>query len=90
MSYQPYGERIIVRQLKEEKKSGMIVPKSAEQEDKAIGVIVNLPLNYEDFKKNNLCIGDTIIYNEFAGEFIPNEEDLLILNIKDVLAKKYD
>lgn len=89
MSYQPYGERIIVRQMKEEKKSGMLIPKSAEQEDKAIGTIVELPTN---FLNNNydLGVGDVIIYNEFAGEFIPGEEDLLILNIKDVLAKKYD
>ena len=81
--YMPLGERIIVRQLKEEKKSGMIMPISVEKEDKAIG-IVEVGGNYE------VRAGDIIIYNEFAGEFIPGEEDLLILNIKDVLAKKYE
>lgn len=88
MSYQPFGERVIIRQLNDKPTSGMVIPTSAEQEDKAIGIIVEIPSN--TLNCDDLEVGDTVIYDEFAGSFIPGEKDLIILKIKDILAKKYE
>ena len=83
MQYTPYNNNIIVRQLEEPKKKGIVIPKSTEIEDQAVGEIVALPTDITDLK-----VGDIIIYDEFAGAFIPYEKDLLILNTKYILAIK--
>jgi len=99
MKYVPFGDRIIIKQVEEEKKKGIRIPKSVEREEQAIGEIVALPDNLEflvtDSKNigdgnfeyaNKIKIGDKIIYNEFSGAFIPKEDDLIILDVEDILA----
>ena len=83
MKYIPYGDNIIVKQLEEPKKKGIVIPKSTEIEDQAVGEIVALSKEITDLK-----VGDIIIYDEFAGAFIPYEKNLLILNAKYILAIK--
>lgn len=83
MTYIPFGNRIIIKKVKEENK-GMLIPKSANVEEKAIGEVVAIP-NF-DSGVNHINIGDKIIYDEYQGTLIPGEEDLTILDIKYVFA----
>ena len=85
--YIPFGQRIIVKKLDEQVNSSIVLPSSVETEDKAIGEIVEVA---HDALLENVKVGDIIVYNEFAGELIPYEENLLILNVKDILAKRYE
>lgn len=84
MTYIPYGNRIIIKKVKEESK-GMIIPKSASVEEKAIGEVVAIS-DVINGHENHIKIGDKILYDEFAGSLIPGEEDLTILDVKYVFA----
>jgi co-chaperonin GroES (HSP10) len=87
MQYIPFGSKIIIKKV-EEVKTGMIIPKSVSQEEKAIGEIVAIS---DDFATSKLKIGDRIVYDEFSGNLIPGDDTLTILDIKYVLAIiKYD
>lgn len=76
-NYKPFGERVIIRHL-EDKETSIVKPKSAEVEEKAIGEVV---VGSKEIQK-----GIKVIYDEFAGSYIPDEKDLIILDIKDILA----
>ena len=80
MIYEPFGNRVILRKVKEENK-GMIIPKSASVEEKAIGEVVSVG-EYPSILK----INDRVIYDEFAGSLIPGEEDLTIIDVKYIFA----
>lgn len=78
------GSNLVIRQLEDEQK-GLLIPKSTFQEAKAIGEVVALPENISETIK----IGDKVIYDEFSGSYIPGEDNLLIIDIENVLAKIY-
>ncbi len=86
MKLTPIGERVILKQTKQEEKTagGIYLPESA-NENRKQGVVVAVGQ-----VKDNIPIkeGDTIIYGGYSAEDIEiDNEKYTIVEIKDVVAK---
>jgi len=85
MKIKPLGERILVKteEKVEKTKGGIYIPDTAKekpQEGKIVAV--------GKLKESELKVGDTVIFESFAGNEIEVEgKKYLIMNEKDVLAK---
>jgi len=76
MKVRPIGNRILVKQLSTEEvtKSGIVLPGSVEKEKKAQGKIVEVGTG-EDIAKQNLKIGDTVVFSSYAGTEVEVEDN---------------
>lgn len=76
MKVRPIGNRILVKQLSTEEvtKSGIVLPGMAEKEKKAQGKIVEVGSG-EDIAKQNLKVGDTVVFSSYAGTEVEVEEN---------------
>lgn len=82
MTVKPLGERVLVKAEKAEEKtaSGLFIPQTSQEKTQfavveAVGDVTNV-------KK-----GDKILHDKYAGTALKiDDEDYLILDIKDVLA----
>lgn len=92
-TYQPYGDRVIVRPTqREEVSSGGIVLPDTVQEKPQEGEIVAVGpgRTAEDGKRIAMesKVGDIVVYSKYAGNEIKEEgDDFLILRESDILAK---
>ena len=90
---QPLGDRIVVKPIEQETqtKSGLFVPDSAKERPQQGKVVAVGPGRVTDDGTRiamDVAEGDTVIYSKFAGtEFNDEEDELLILTERDVLAK---
>ncbi len=78
---------VLIKQLdKEDKVGGMVIPKGIEREAKNMGIIIEMPQD----PKGQLGIykkGDTIVFQEFAGEQVKMEDEFyLLIAPEDILA----
>ena len=83
MTIKPLGERVLVKMDKVEEKTagGIFIPQTA-QEKTQIAVVEAIG---EDVK--TLKVGQKILHDKYAGTQVKmDNEEYLILNIKDVLA----
>ena len=83
MTIKPLGERVLVKMDKVEEKTagGIFIPQTA-QEKTQIAVVEAIG---EDVK--TIKVGQKILHDKYAGTQVKmDNEDYLILNIKDVLA----
>lgn len=88
MNIKPLGDRILVREIKEEEvtKSGIVLPDTVEKEKKMEGEIVALG-GGEDLAKLNLSVGQKVLYKKWGGEEIKQGgEEYKILEHVDLLA----
>ena len=88
MNIKPLGDRILVREIKEEEvtKSGIVLPYTVEKEKKMEGEIVALG-GGEDLAKLNLSVGQKVLYKKWGGEEIKQGgEEYKILEHVDLLA----
>jgi len=89
MKLTPLGERVVLKPVEAEEKtsSGIYLPKS---EDKKQGIIVEVGTDKEG-RFLPLNKGDKVIYGGYSSEdFEINNEKLLIIEFKDILAKLED
>lgn len=90
MNLRPLGERVVIKMTEAEEttKSGIVLPGSAKEQPQvaeilAIGADI---LNDED-KKDQVKVGDKIIFARYAGTEIKLDgEELTVLKLEDVLA----
>ena len=88
----PLGDRLVVRPSAREEmtKSGIVLPDTAKerpQEGTVISVGPGRTLDDGKLEKMEVREGQKILFQKYAGtEFKLDEEDLLILSQKDVLA----
>ena len=83
MTIKPLGERVLVKMDKVEEKTagGIFIPQTA-QEKTQIAVVEAIG---EDVK--TIKVGQKILHDKYAGKQVKmDNEEYLILNIKDVLA----
>ena len=83
MTIKPLGERVLVKMDKVEEKTagGIFIPQTA-QEKTQIAVVEAIG---EDIK--TVKVGQKILHDKYAGTSVKmDNEEYLILNIKDVLA----
>lgn len=66
--------------------SGIIIPESAEKEQKAEGEIVALG-NGEKISKLGLSVGQKVVYGQYSGSEVEvDQQEYKILNHDDILA----
>jgi len=89
---QPLGDRVIIKPLTREEvtKSGIVLPETAKekpQEGEVLSVGPGRVLDTGQRQKVELSKGDKVLYAKYAGtEFKLEEDELLILSERDVLA----
>ncbi|MFH1590619.1 MAG: co-chaperone GroES [archaeon] len=84
MNVIPMNERVVIRPLETEEKTagGIYIPESAKEKTNQGEVVA-----VWDEKKSPVKVGDTVIYESFAGtELSVKEKKHLILKMEDVLA----
>ncbi len=89
---QPLGDRIVIKpsETEAQRPSGIYVAETAKEKPQKGTVVAVGPGRWEDGKTEpmNLEIGDTVLFAKYAGtEIRLNDEDVLIMSQKDVLAK---
>jgi chaperonin GroES len=90
---QPLGDRVVVKPLNQEEvtKSGIFLPDTAKekpQEGEVLAVGPGRVLDNGERLKLELQKGDKVLYAKYAGtEFKLEDDELLILSERDVLAK---
>lgn len=91
---QPLGDRLVVKPMEREEKTktGIYLPDTAKEKPVEGKVIAVGPGRLtEDGKRipMDLKVGDIVIYAKYGGtEIKVEDEELMILSEKDVLAKK--
>ncbi|MCD6268481.1 MAG: co-chaperone GroES [Thermotogae bacterium] len=85
MKVTPLGERLLIKPIKEEKKTegGIVLPDSAKEKPMKAEVIAVGKVEDIDLK-----VGDKVIFSKYAGTEIKIEdEDYIIIDASDILAK---
>ena len=88
----PLGDRVVVKPLSREEvtKSGIVLPDTAKEKPQEGSVLAVGPGRLLDNGQRvavELKEGDRVLFAKYAGtEFKHNDEDLLILSEKDILA----
>ncbi|MDG2906807.1 MAG: co-chaperone GroES [Acidimicrobiales bacterium] len=93
MNLQPLEDRIVVRPSDSEATtaSGLVIPDTAKEKPQQGDVLAVGPGRRSDntgeIVPMDVAVGDTVVYSKYGGTDITVEdEDLLILNARDVLA----
>jgi chaperonin GroES len=90
---QPLGDRVVVKAVEQESqtKSGLLIPDTAKERPQEGTVVAVGPGRTTDEGKRiemDLKVGDVVVYSKFAGtEFTEDDEELLVLTERDILAK---
>ncbi len=85
MSFQPLGQRVLVKRVEEESKtaSGIIIPDNA-KEKPLTGTV--LAVSSEVADEGEIKEGDTVVFAKYSGTEINLEgEEHLVLNTDDIL-----
>ena len=84
MNLKPLGDRLVIKQVvaEETTKSGIVIPgQTKEKPQEATVVAVGKDV------KEELKVGDTVVYSKYAGTSIKvDEEEYIIVKEEDVLA----
>lgn len=86
MNVKPLGNRLLIKPVKEEKKTegGIVLPDSAKEKPQKAEIIEIGKLE-EDF---DLKVGDKVIFSKYAGTEIKFDDvEYIIIDVDDVLAK---
>ena len=92
MKLQPLGDRLIVEVLEEEETtfSGIVLPDTAKEKPQRGRILAVGPGRVLDDGKResmDVKVGQKVLYGKYAGtEFKVEEDDLLIVSQKDILA----
>ena len=90
MSLKPLGERLVIKKVEVEEKteSGIVLPSTAkEAPSMAIVVAIGDEITNDENKKNEVKVGDKVIFSKYAGtEVKVDGEEVTILKLDDVLA----
>ncbi len=92
INLEPLSDRVIVEPIEQEETtpSGIVLPESAKEKPQRGKVLAAGPGRIEDGKRiaMDVVVGDTVVYARYAGtEFKLDDQKLLILSEKDILAK---
>ncbi|HLS53708.1 MAG TPA: co-chaperone GroES [Tissierellaceae bacterium] len=88
MNLKPLGDRLVIKKVEVEEttKSGLIVPDSAKEKPQIAEVLALGDKILED-EKNQLKVGDKVIFSQYAGTEIKMDgEEVTILKLNDILA----
>ena len=90
MTVKPLGERIVIKmtEAEEKTKSGIVLPGSAKEKPQVAEVIaVGAGITNDEKKKDEVKVGDKVIYSKYAGTEVKIDgEELIIIELEKVLA----
>lgn len=93
MSFQPLGDRVVIKPLEAETKTrgGIVLPdtvKEKPQEGKIVAVGKGKVLDNGTVQKPEVKEGDTVLYGKYSGTEVTTKdgEELLIVREEDILA----
>lgn len=90
MNLKPIGDKIIIKKMKAEEKTlgGIILPDSAKEAPQHAEVVsIGPDILNDEKKKDQIKVGDKVVYSKFAGvEIKINDQDLIICKLPDLLA----
>lgn len=90
MNLKPLGDRLVIKkvEVEEKTKSGIVLPSTAkEQPQMAEVVAIGDEILNDEKKKDQVKVGDKVIFSKYAGTEIKVEgEEVTIIKITDVLA----
>ena len=89
---QPLGDRVVIKpaEAESQRPSGIYVAETAKEKPQKGTVLAVGPGRWEDgqVEPMNVQAGDTVLFAKYAGtEIRVNDEDVLIMSQKDILAK---
>ena len=92
LQIEPLADRVVVRpaEAESQRPSGIYVAETAKEKPQKGTVLAVGPGKWEDGKQEpmNVGVGDQVLFAKYAGTEIQlNDEDVLILSQKDILAK---
>ena len=90
MNLKPIGDKIIIKRSKAEEKtsSGIVLPDSAKEAPQQAEVVAIGPdiLN-NDEKKDQINVGDIVVFTKYSGNEIKiDDEELIVCKLSDLLA----
>lgn len=88
----PTGDNIVVEAIKEENKSGIIIPDSASKEKPMKGMVLAVGPGKMNDKGERMAMevkeGDTVLFSKYGPTEVKLEgKELLILSSSDIYAK---
>ena len=90
MNLRPLGDRVVIKRVEAEEKtaSGIVLPSSAKEQPQIAEVLaIGDDILNDDKKKEQIKIGDKVIFSEYAGTSVKLDgEDITILKLTDILA----
>ncbi|NLK63646.1 MAG: co-chaperone GroES [Tissierellia bacterium] len=90
MTVKPLGERIVIKmtEAEEKTKSGIVLPGTAKEKPQVAEVLaIGSGITNDEKKKDEIKVGDKVIYSKFAGTEVKIDgEELIIIKLADVLA----
>lgn len=90
MNLKPLGDRIIIKKMEveEKTKSGIVLPSTAKEEPIMAKVVaIGDEILNDEKKKDQIKIGDKVIFSKYAGTEVKVEgEEITILKLIDILA----
>ena len=92
LNIKPLGDKILVRQVDAEQElpSGIVLPQTASekpQHAEVLAVGTGRMLDNGTIVPLEVSVGDKVLYSKYSGtEFKYNDEELLILSDRDILA----
>jgi chaperonin GroES len=92
LQIQPLADRVVVRPAEAEtqRPSGIYVADTAKEKPQKGTIVAVGPGKWEDgqVEPMNVQVGDTVLFAKYAGtEIRIDDEDVLIMSQKDILAK---
>ncbi|NLY84950.1 MAG: co-chaperone GroES [Tissierellia bacterium] len=90
MKLRPLGDRVVIKKIEveEKTKSGIVLPSSAKEQPQMAEVIaIGADILNDEKKKEQIKIGDKVIFSKYAGtEVKVDDDELTILKLTDILA----
>jgi len=89
---QPLGDRVVIRPTPREEmtKSGIVLPDTAKEKPQEGSILAVGPGAFDNDGKRvamDVSVGQKVLYGKYAGtEFKLDDEELLIVSQKDILA----
>ena len=90
MNLKPLGDRLVIKkvEVEEKTKSGIVLPSSAQEQPQMAEIVaVGSGILNDEKKKDEIKVGDKVIFSKYAGTEIKLDgEELNILKLSDILA----
>lgn len=90
MAVKPLGERVVIKMVEAEEKTkgGIVLPGSAKEKPQMAEVLaVGAGITSDEKKKDEIKVGDKVIFSKFAGTEVKLDgEEIIIIKLSDILA----